>query len=69
MDDILEFLGGILETLLSWRLLVSLCITAAIIFFIFTVVSDSTTRWVICAPIGIAGVILGLRWQGKAERI
>ncbi len=67
MAEILEFLSGILDLFLTWRLLIAICVTAAIIFLVFTVVQDETTRWVICTPIGLAGVILGFRWQAKAE--
>ena len=68
MDDLLEFLGGILDLFLSWRLLVSLCITAGIIFLVFTKVDNQTARWVVGTPIALAGLILGFRWQNKSDR-
>lgn len=67
MAEILEFLSWIFDLFFSWRLLVALCITAGIIFLVFTAVSDQTARWLICAPIALAGLILGFRWQNQAD--
>lgn len=68
MLDVLDFISWIVESFLSWRLFLSLCITAGIIFFVFVLVHDESARWVICTPIGLAGLILGFRWQKKSER-
>ena len=68
MADLLEFLSWIFDLFLSWRLLVSICITAGIIFLVFTKVDNQTARWVVSTPIALAGLILGFRWQNESDR-
>ena len=67
MVDVLEILSWILDLFLTWRLFISLCITAGIIFLVCTAVHDPTARWVIGSPIALAGVILGFRWQNASD--
>ena len=69
MLDLLEVISWIGEWFLSWRLFLSLAITAGIIFLIFAITPDQTVRWVLCTPIALAGVIIGFRWQIKSDTI
>ena len=67
MLDVLDFITSIIDGFVSWRLFLSLCITGGIIFLVFVLVHDQSARWVICMPIGLAGLILGFRWQKNSE--
>ncbi len=69
MLDLIDFISWIGEWLLSWRFFLALAVTAGIIFLIIAIIPDQTTRWAVCTPIAIAGVIFGLRWQNKSEAI
>lgn len=69
MLDLIEFIGGIFEWLLSWRFFLVLAVTAGIIFLIIAIIPNETIRWAVCTPIAIAGVFFGLCWENKSGAI
>jgi hypothetical protein len=68
MLDLVELVSGIAEILLSWRIYFSFALAAGAIFVVIALVPNETARWIICTPIGLAGLIGGFYWQIKSER-
>jgi len=55
------------DLFLSWRLYVGIAITAALCWLVFSLIPNETWAWIVCTPLGIAGLFLSFRWQVRAD--
>ncbi len=58
------------ELFLSWRLYVGIAITVALCVVFFSLIPSGAPDWVawsICAPTGVAGVVLSFAWQVRSD--
>jgi hypothetical protein len=67
MSELVEFILWIGEWLLSWRLYVGFALTALACWLLVSAIPDYAARWIICSPLGLAGVFLSFRWQIRAD--
>jgi hypothetical protein len=63
----LDFILGIGELLVSWRLYVGLAVTAAICWVVAALVQSQSLQLALCIPLVIGGVIASWRWQLRAD--
>ena len=67
MLGLLDFIFGIGELFLSWRLYVGFALTGVACLLLVFVIPNQTAQWVICAPLGLIGAFLSFRWQIRAD--
>jgi hypothetical protein len=63
----LDFILGIGELLVSWRLYVGLAVTAAICWVVVALVPSRSLQLALCIPVVIGGVKASWRWQVRAD--
>jgi multisubunit Na+/H+ antiporter MnhG subunit len=66
MLDLLELLFLAPEVLVSWRLLVGALVVVLLCWIVFANVPDSYTRWLLCTPIVVVGIVASFRWQMRS---
>ncbi len=67
MPGLIDLTLVIVEMLDSWRVYVGIASSVIVIWFVITVVSNETARWLICVPLGILGVGFGFYWQARSD--
>jgi hypothetical protein len=66
MSALIEMLGfafDLLEARFFWRFVLTVSVTAAIVWWILAAVADPLLRWLICLPTGFGGWCLSIYWQ------
>lgn len=66
MLDLLDLLGGILETLCSWRFYMSVAVSLVMVGVIYLSPLDELIRFWTSIVIVVLGVIGGFVWEYKA---
>lgn len=69
MLSLLDFVFGIAELFLSWRLYVGFAVTAGLCWLLISFLPNETAQWLVCVPLGLVGVFLSFRWQIRADSL
>lgn len=67
MLGILDFFVAIFDWLVYWRLGLRVALTGLACGLLCLAIPDTTMRWVICVPLGMAGLFLSIRWQNRSD--
>lgn len=67
MLGLMDFVVGIVDFLVYWRVGFGLALTALACWLLVLLIPDDTAQWIACVPIGLIGVFFSFRWQHRAE--
>jgi FtsH-binding integral membrane protein len=67
MLGLIDFIVGIVDLLVYWRLVLGLALTALACWLLFIMIPDHPAQWIICAPLGLIGVFFTFRWQYRSD--
>lgn len=67
MLDLMDFVEGIFDFLVYWRLILGLALTALACWLLFLAIPDHSAQWIICVPLALVGVFFAFRWQHRAD--
>lgn len=67
MLGLLDFVVGVVDFLVYWRVGLGLALTALACWLLVLLIPGNTGQWIICVPVGLAGVYFSFRWQHRAE--
>lgn len=70
IGEVMEFaLELALNSVNSWRMVVSLAVTGFVVWLILAHGPQNTVGTVLAVGVGIAGVVIGWRWSRAAEAV
>lgn len=66
MLGFIDFVVGIVDLVVYWRLGLGLALTALACGLLFMLI-PTPTQWIICVPLGLIGVFYTFRWQYRSD--
>jgi FtsH-binding integral membrane protein len=67
MLGLMDFIVGIVELLVYWRLSFGLALTALACWLLVLAIPYQPAQWFICIPVGLVGMFFAFRWQHRAD--
>ncbi len=67
MLGLLDFVVGIFDLVVYWRVGLGVALTGLACFLLVLVIPHYPTQLIICVPVGLMGVFFSFRWQHRSE--